>query len=473
MKNIQFMKSLKDLKFENSQLKHLFIKEVKNPKKSQQTPQCNYTKVTPTPLTNPKLISLSKPCATFLGLDYQKALEEKETTAEYLSGNKILEGSIPIAHCYCGHQFGIFAGQLGDGRAITLGDVWDTDKRSLWEIQLKGSGLTPYSRFADGRAVLRSSIREYLCSEHLWALGIPTTRALSLVGSNNTVDRDPLYTGNVIKEQCCVVSRIAPSFFRFGSFEIFKDYDSLTGHQGPSVGLEKEMIEPMLDYIAKFHFKDFWEEHQNNKPALYMHMFKLIVIRTAVLAAYWQSYGFCHGVLNTDNMSILGLTIDFGPFGFLEYFDPAFICNHSDRNGRYSYARQTEACKWNLMKLSESWDYCLKKEESSKIVEEIYDKTYEAFYYLLNQRKLGLFSQHDHDKALIDELYSIINDFGFDLTLFFRNLSEVHDESSCDAFIEKIKNYSLPFSIKLQKTKPQMSEDTIKTLLNLKKCKCY
>jgi uncharacterized protein YdiU (UPF0061 family) len=153
------------------------------------------------------------------------------------------------------------------------------------------------------------------------------------------VARDPLYTGSVIREQCCVVSRVAPSFIRFGSFEIFKDYDSLTGHSGPSVGLEKEMLSIMLDYVAMFHFKQIWDAYSSNKEELYRNMFKLIVIRTAVLAAYWQSYGFCHGVLNTDNMSILGLTIDFGPFGFLEFFDPVFICNHSDRNGRYAYQR--------------------------------------------------------------------------------------------------------------------------------------
>jgi uncharacterized protein YdiU (UPF0061 family) len=332
------MKSLKETKFENSQLKNLLVCEVKNPKRSQQTTHCNYTKVLPTPLKNPRLICLSKQCAYFLGYDYHKLKEDKET-AEYLAGNKIVEGSTPIAHCYCGYQFGIFAGQLGDGRAITLGDTYDIDGQSLWEIQLKGSGLTPYSRFADGRAVLRSSVREFLCSEHLWALGIPTTRALAIVGSDDTVARDPLYTGSVIREQCCVVSRVAPSFIRFGSFEIFKDYDSLTGHSGPSVGLEKEMLSIMLDYVAMFHFKQIWDAYSSNKEELYRNMFKLIVIRTAVLAAYWQSYGFCHGVLNTDNMSILGLTIDFGPFGFLEFFDPVFICNHSDRNGRYAYQR--------------------------------------------------------------------------------------------------------------------------------------
>jgi uncharacterized protein YdiU (UPF0061 family) len=338
MKNIVLKNNFKETKFENSQLKNLLIFEPKSSKRSQQTPKCNYSKVLPTPLKNPRLLCLSKQCANFLGYDSEKLAEDKETP-EYLAGNKIVEGSQPIAHCYCGHQFGIFAGQLGDGRAITLGDLYDVEGKSLWEIQLKGSGLTPYSRFADGRAVLRSSVREFLCSEHLWALGIPTTRALALIGSDDTVARDPLYNGNVIQEECCVVSRIAPSFFRFGSFEIFKGYDSLSGSKGPSVGLEKEMLPTMLEYLAKHHFKPLWDEFEKDNHELYSNMFRLIVVRTAVLAAYWQSYGFCHGVLNTDNMSILGLTIDFGPFGFLEYCDPTFICNHSDRNGRYSYAR--------------------------------------------------------------------------------------------------------------------------------------
>ena len=336
MKNINLKKNFRETKFENSQVKNLLVGSLSDPNKSQQTPKINYAIVKPTPLKNPRLLCLSNLCSGFLGYDCECLLEDKETT-EFLCGNILIPESTPIAHCYCGHQFGIFAGQLGDGRAITLGDLYDIDNKELWEIQLKGSGLTPYSRFADGRAVLRSSIREFLCSEHLWSLGIPTTRALSLVGSESKVARDPLYNGRVIQEECCVVSRVAPSFFRFGSFEIFKDYDELSGSKGPSVGMESQMLPKMLDYIAEYHYKDLWSKYKGKD--LYLNMFKLIVIRTAVLSAYWQCYGFCHGVLNTDNMSILGLTIDFGPFGFLEYFDPGFICNHSDRNGRYSYGQ--------------------------------------------------------------------------------------------------------------------------------------
>lgn len=329
---------LKEIKFENTHIKNLFVSELLNPKKSQTTKKCNYSKVNPSKLEHPKLISVSPKCAEFLNLDYSRMLNDSDA-AEILSGNKIIDSSIPIAHCYCGHQFGVFAGQLGDGRAITLGDFYGKEKDQLWEIQLKGSGLTPYSRFADGRAVLRSSIREYLCSEHLWALGIPTTRALGIVGSSSTAARDPMYNGQTIYEQCAVVSRIAPSFFRFGSFEIFKDTDYLSGSSGPSKGLEEEMLPTMLNYLAKYHFKDLYSKYSDKTQILYKEMFKVIIRRTALMAAYWQCYGFCHGVLNTDNMSILGLTIDFGPFGFLEYMDTNFICNHSDKHGRYAYSQ--------------------------------------------------------------------------------------------------------------------------------------
>jgi uncharacterized protein YdiU (UPF0061 family) len=336
MKNINLKKSFKETKLENSQFKKLLINKLDDPKKSQSTPKCHYSIIEPTPIKNPRLISLSNLSCEFLGYDYELLLKDNETPI-YLSGNQLVPNSTPISHCYCGHQFGIFAGQLGDGRAITLGDTYDVDNNELWEIQLKGAGLTPYSRFADGRAVLRSSIREFLCSEHLYALGIPTSRALSLIGSESTVARDPLYNGRVINEECCVVSRLAPTFIRFGSFEIFKDYDELTGHSGPSVGMESEMLPMLLDYIAEYHFIGLWGKFKGEE--LYKQMFEQIVIRTATLAAYWQSYGFTHGVLNTDNMSVLGLTIDFGPFGFLEFFDPGFICNHSDKNGRYCYGR--------------------------------------------------------------------------------------------------------------------------------------
>lgn len=341
-------KSFLEINFENTQLKDLFVISVKNSKVSQTTKRTNYCYVNPTPVSNPYLIGLSGSCAKSLfNIDKDDILNSANSKIEfekYFSGNEILKNSKPAAHCYVGYQFGSFAGQLGDGRAVSLGDFYNKNK-SLIELQLKGSGLTPYSRFADGRAVLRSSIREYLASEHMHALGIPTTRALSIVGSEDTVLRDPFYNGRAIYEQACVVTRAAPTFMRFGSFEIFKKSDFNTGHSGPSEGLESEMLPKMLDYIIKFHYTKEFENFKNenvyeadkNKEK-FKRLLELVCERTALLAAYWQAYGFCHGVLNTDNMSIVGLTIDYGPYGFLEFYDNLFISNHSDKYGRYAYS---------------------------------------------------------------------------------------------------------------------------------------
>jgi serine/tyrosine/threonine adenylyltransferase len=472
-----FKKRFADIKYENSYIKNLFIKEVNNPKQPQKTRGCNYTKVQPTPVDNPKLIYLSPECSEMLGFDPQGLKEDKETS-EYLSGNKLVDKSNPVAHCYVGHQFGILAGQLGDGRAITLGDLYGADGNQLWELQLKGSGLTPYSRNADGRAVLRSSIREFLCSEHLWSLGIPTTRALSLIGSDSTVQRDPLYSGNVIDEECAIVCRVAPTFFRFGSFEIFKSRDPLTGGSGPSIGMENEMMPKMLNYLATYHFPTLSEEYKDKEPKqLYSKMYELIVVRTAILAAYWQSYAFCHGVLNTDNMSILGLTIDFGPFGFMEFFDNFFICNHSDRHGRYCYFKQPDICKWNLNKLAEALSSQIPIEELKAILESSYDKAFKEYFYLLNSQKLGLMFSYNNekdDKELIDLAYKMMEEFGFDFTLFFRYLSNIKltsdDEKqiSCNNFIEKMKKYSLSYDLKTRKMKPKMNPNAIKSLNDLK-----
>jgi uncharacterized protein YdiU (UPF0061 family) len=357
----------KEIQFTNTYLKNLFTLKLENNKKPQSTRNTNYAYVNPTPLKQVKLMSLSPISAeNLLDLDYEKILEnqnEKKEFEEYFSGNKILPFSEPAAHCYVGHQFGVFAGQLGDGRAISLGDYYNSNNE-LVEVQLKGSGLTPYSRHADGRAVKRSSIREYLASEHLFSLGIPTTRALSIIGSESFAARDPLYDGNVIEEECCVVTRLAPSFIRFGSFEIFKTKDLYSGKSGPSVGLENDMLPKMLDYIINFHYKEIKnlkliekdgnyqcekieenlenieisKENNNENIEDYKKLIYLITERTALLVSYWQSYGFCHGVLNTDNMSIAGLTIDYGPYGFIEFFDESYTPNQSDKNGRYSYS---------------------------------------------------------------------------------------------------------------------------------------
>jgi len=357
--------------FENTYLKNLFVIEVSNPKKSQITPKANYCLVHPTPLNNVHLISLSKRCADFLGINYPKEnykseedehiKAKREEFEKFFSGSLIFPNMKTSSHCYVGHQFGVFAGQLGDGRAISLGDFYNS-VNNLFEIQLKGSGLTPYSRFADGRAVLRSSIREFLASEHLYSLGIPSTRALCIIGSSNEVVRDILYNGNPKNEKCAVVTRVAPSFMRFGSFEIFKDIDKYSGHSGPSVGLEKDMLPKMLEYLIKFHYREledcFLKREDNNikcdtnsesikekEIEKYKILFELICERTALLVAYWQCYGFTHGVLNTDNMSILGLTIDYGPFGFLEFYDDFYVPNHSDKYGRYCFSEYVCFCE--------------------------------------------------------------------------------------------------------------------------------
>lgn len=276
-----------------------------------------------------------------------RGLDQAEL-AGYLCGNELDEGCDPVSQCYCGYQFGYFSGQLGDGRAISLGDVPQTipsefgPPGTLLDLQLKGAGLTPYSRTADGRAVLRSSIREFLASEAMHYLGIPTTRAASLVVSDDSqVKRDMLYDGNVKNEKCAVVMRVAPTFLRFGSFEIFLGQDEQTNRKGPSHGLKDSMLPPMVDYLITNFFPQIHESVSNDSPQnqqlRVQMMFEEIVKSTAQMVAHWQLVGFCHGVLNTDNLSVLGLTIDYGPYGFLEHYDPKFICNHSDHDGRYRY----------------------------------------------------------------------------------------------------------------------------------------
>eukprot|EP00731_Ephydatia_muelleri_P000032 Em0001g32a len=250
---------------------------------------------------------------------------QREDLAEYFAGNKILPGSDPAAHCYCGHQFGNFAGQLGDGCALYLGEVVNV-AGERWELQLKGAGKTPYSCQADGRKVLQSSIREFLCSEAMFHLGIPTTRAGTCVTSDTPVARDIFYNGNVIYEKATVISRIAPTFLRFGSFEIFKTRDPQTGRSGPSVG-RMDILNQLLDYTITSFFPEVW--------------FMVRTVGTQVqpssraVSSYWKTGGhvavcwLLHGVLNTDNMSIVGVTIDYGPFGFMDRYDPNHICNGS------------------------------------------------------------------------------------------------------------------------------------------------
>jgi serine/tyrosine/threonine adenylyltransferase len=286
-----------------------------------------FTRLPATPLANPYWVARSLPMARELGLADEWM--QSDAALKALTGNAVLPGSQPLASVYSGHQFGQWAGQLGDGRAILLGETTAPDGQG-WEIQLKGAGPTPYSRMGDGRAVLRSSIREFLCSEAMHGLGIPTTRALCVTGSDQPIRREEI-------ETAAVVTRCAPSFIRFGHFEHF------------SYNNQHEELKALADYVIIRFYPDC--ATQANP---YAALLQAVSERTAVMVAQWQAVGFCHGVMNTDNMSILGLTIDYGPFQFLDVFDPAHVCNHSDTQGRYSYNRQPNIAYWNLFCLGQA-----------------------------------------------------------------------------------------------------------------------
>uniref|UniRef100_H3CSG3 Selenoprotein O n=1 Tax=Tetraodon nigroviridis TaxID=99883 RepID=H3CSG3_TETNG len=419
------------LDFDNIALRKLPLDPSEEPGVRQVKGAC-FSRVKPQPLTKPRFVAVSHEALKLLGLDGEEVLHDP-LGPEYLSGSKVMPGSDPAAHCYCGHQFGQFAGQLGDGAACYLGEVKvppDQDPELLrenpsgrWEIQVKGAGLTPYSRQADGRKVLRSSIREFLCSEAMFFLGIPTTRAGSVVTSDSRVVRDVYYSGNPCYEKCSVVLRIAPTFLRFGSFEIFKPPDELTGRRGPSCGLD-EIRGQMMDYVIEL----FYPEIQQNFPdrtERNVAFFREVMVRTARLVAQWQCVGFCHGVLNTDNMSILGLTLDYGPYGFMDRFDPDFICNASDNSGRYSYQAQPAICRWNLVKLAEALAPELPPDRAEAVMDE-YLALFNGFYLQNMRKKLGLLKKDEpEDEILISDLLQTMHGTGADFTNTFRCLSQI------------------------------------------------
>ncbi len=284
-------------------------------------PEAFHTRQPPTPLTGARLIAFNPGAAALIGLDPAEA--ERPELVAYLGGAQPLPGSDPLAMLYAGHQFGHWVPQLGDGRALLLGEVTGPDGHR-WDLHLKGAGQTPYSRDGDGRAVLRSSIREYLGSEAMHGLGIPTSRALCLIGSDEEVYRERIETG-------AMLVRMAPSHVRFGSFEVFY-YRNQFDH-----------LRRLADYVIAEHFPDLL-----GQTAPYAALLAAVVQRTARLLAQWQLVCFAHGVMNTDNMSVLGITLDYGPFGFLDDYDPGFVCNHSDRWGRYAFDKQPEIGLWNL-----------------------------------------------------------------------------------------------------------------------------
>ena len=362
-----------------------------------------YTELAPQPLPEPYWVGRSTGAATLLGLDAQ-AMDSPELL-QALSGNLPVSGSQPLASVYSGHQFGSWAGQLGDGRAILLGQA------NGWEIQLKGSGLTPYSRMGDGRAVLRSSIREFLCSEAMFALGIPTTRALCVTGSDQPVRREQV-------ETAAVVARLAPSFIRFGHFEHFASRN------------RRSELATLADFVIDHFYPDC-----RNAPALdgnvYASWLQAVVQRTAVMVAHWQAVGFCHGVMNTDNMSILGLTLDYGPFAFLDVYDPGHICNHTDQSGRYAFDQQPEVAHWNLYALANALMPLIGQPALAERALDTFEPVFTSTYQQLMAAKLGL-KRTDGDEllpAFIRDTLALLAQGRVDYSIFWRRLSHARANS--------------------------------------------
>ena len=358
------------------------------------------TPTRPTPLQSPFLVSFNPDVARLLGLD--TAIANDPDAVRFFSGAEIFPGSRPVAMRYTGHQFGQYNPEIGDGRAILLGEVRGTDGK-FYELHLKGAGRTAYARIFDGRAVLRSTIREYLCGEAMHGLGIPTTRSLCIIGSQEPVRRETMETGaNLV--------RVAESHVRFGSFEPHFERN------------DADAIRTLADGVIGDHFPEAAELAGEDRYAAFLHG---VVNRTARLIADWQAIGFAHGVMNTDNMSILGLTLDYGPYGFLEAYDPGHICNHSDRMGRYAFNRQPPIALWNLQVLALALSPVLSRERSADIVAR-FVPTFESAWQERMRRKLGLRESREEDAELIRDLMDLMAERRVDYTPFFRDLGNFH-----------------------------------------------
>jgi len=370
-------------------------------------PDACYTPVTPTPVRQARLLAWSDALGAQLGID-----APSPAAVEVLGGNRVLEGMRPYAARYGGHQFGTWAGQLGDGRAITLAEVRDVHGQRQ-ELQLKGAGLTPYSRSADGRAVLRSSLREFLCSEAMHALGVPTTRALSLVATGEAVIRDMFYDGRPEAEPGAVVCRVAPSFLRFGNFQIH------AAHR------EEATLRQLVEFVMREHFPGL-----DDIAGWYQEVCR----RTALLMVDWMRLGFVHGVMNTDNMSVLGLTIDYGPYGWLEGYDPSWTPNTTDAVGRrYCYGNQPGIAQWNLARFAEAL-LPLVPRESLEAGLALYAEVYQSASAQAFAQKLGLSAlEGKDDEALLAELFEVMGETETDFTLFFRNLAAAALDADEDA----------------------------------------
>lgn len=406
---------MKTLTFDNRFLHELPGDPISN-NYTRQVANAMWSRVSPTAVAAPKLLAYSKQVASLLGLSDADMQETELINA--LGGNGLLAGMDSYATRYGGHQFGNWAGQLGDGRAILLGELVNNDQR--FELQLKGAGETPYSRGADGRAVLRSSLREFLCSEAMHHLGVPTTRALSLVATGDQVVRDMFYDGNPEIEQGAIVCRVSPSFTRFGHFEILASRG------------ETDLLKQMICFTIKRDFSDWYSQQPHqietaDPPAeLIEAWFTEVCQRTAIMISHWMRVGFVHGVMNTDNMSILGLTIDYGPYGWVDNFDPAWTPNTTDAKGRrYCYGRQPDIARWNLERLADALYTVFP--HAKRLAQSIahYDQVYMQDLTQSLAGKFGFDTWQDTDGELINKVFELMSRAEVDMTLFFTHLAEI------------------------------------------------
>ncbi|WP_428741168.1 protein adenylyltransferase SelO [Tenacibaculum sp.] len=404
-------------------IKDIFNKElpadpVQENARRQVTEAC-FSFVTPKKTSNPKMLHVSDEMAKSLGLSVEKIASEEFKNV--FTGNEVHSNTSPYAMCYGGHQFGHWAGQLGDGRAINLFEVLHDNKR--WTLQLKGAGETPYSRTADGLAVLRSSIREYLCSEAMYHLGVPTTRALSLALSGDQVLRDVMYDGNTAYEKGAIVCRTAESFLRFGNYQIL------------AARRDVKTLKILVDYTIKHHFSHLGIPSKET----YISFFKEVTDRSLEMVIHWQRVGFVHGVMNTDNMSILGLTIDYGPYGWLEGYDHGWTPNTTDNtHKRYRYGTQPEIVLWNLYQLANTLYLLIEEAEPLEAILEYYQEKFPEVYMQMMREKLGLFSSKETDEKLVSDLEEVLQKSETDMTIFFRLLANISKKDTVQNAIKKI-----------------------------------
>jgi len=451
------MKNLSTKAFKNEFVTAFYGDETGN-LQPRQTPGVLYSKAIPTPVKNPELLAWSDELAGELHIQ-----KPNEKDILILGGNLVTPSMYPYAACYAGHQFGNWAGQLGDGRAITLGE-WENSGEPTYELQLKGAGPTPYSRRGDGRAVLRSSVREYLMSESMFYLGVPTTRALALVSTGDEVMRDLFYDGQLAYEKGAIVMRTAPSFLRFGNFEMLAARQEL----------------PQLEKLTSWTIDRFFPHIEGKNKTL--EWFEEIVEKTAALMVEWIRVGFVHGVMNTDNMSILGLTIDYGPFFFLDQYDPEFTPNTTDLPGRrYAYGRQPSIGYWNLGCLASAIAPLFEDTEQLSAALEKYKTIYFAKYHVMMAGKLGLDEFKENDQELIEAFEKTLTLLKADMTIFYQLLMtlplettteeavathfspsfyELPNKATIQTLLETINHYQL--RIRKNKTSNEVSQEIMR-----------